>query len=182
MTLTLLTGGARSGKSRLALALAARTGEPVAFVATGEAGDDEMAGRIARHRRERPAGWTTIEEPLALEEAIARAGPDACVIVDCLALWVANALGAGAADTEVLDRAHAAAARAAERPGVTIAVTNEVGLGVVPATPLGRAYRDLLGAVNAAWSCAADEAYLVVAGRPLALGPPLADWPAWTGP
>ena len=164
MTLVLLTGGARSGKSRLAVELASRDREPVTFLATGEAGDDEMAERIARHRAERPAEWRTVEEPLRLRGAVTAAGGS--LIVDCLSLWVANAL---AAELDVESEAAAAAAAAAARPGLTVAVTNEVGMGVVPPTRLGREYRDLLGRVNAIWAEAADEAYLVVAGRGLRL-------------
>lgn len=159
MALTFLVGGARSGKSSLAVRLAAETGAPVVFVATGEARDDEMHERIARHRAERPAGWKTIEEPVALHEAVAAAPPAACVVVDCLSLWVANLLEHGR-DPDL---------HVPLREGPTIAVSNEVGLGVVPATPLGRAYRDVLGRVNAAWAAAADEAYFVVAGKALRL-------------
>jgi adenosyl cobinamide kinase/adenosyl cobinamide phosphate guanylyltransferase len=168
MTLLLLTGGARSGKSRLALRLASARPDPVVFIATGEAGDLEMEQRIARHRCERPASWETIEEPLLLHEAILRAGDGCCVIVDCLTLWTANSLRAyGAAETEA--KAAAAAAAAAARRGLTIAVSNEVGAGVVPRVPLARAYRDLLGRVNATWAEAADQVFLLLAGRALRL-------------
>ncbi|HZO98036.1 MAG TPA: bifunctional adenosylcobinamide kinase/adenosylcobinamide-phosphate guanylyltransferase [Gaiellaceae bacterium] len=166
--LVLLVGGARSGKSSLALRLAEEAGDPVVFVATGEARDGEMAERIARHRAERPASFETVEEPLALRAALEAAPPGSCVVVDCLSLWVANLLEAGAGGVE--EEAGAAAAAAAARAGRTIAVTNEVGLGIVPATPLGRAYRDVLGRVNAIWAEAADEALLVVAGKVLRLG------------
>jgi adenosylcobinamide kinase/adenosylcobinamide-phosphate guanylyltransferase len=170
MTLVLLTGGARSGKSALAVALGERHGGDVVFLATAEQGDAEMAARIGRHRAERPKGWTTVEEPLALEEAIAGVDPSACLLVDCLSLWAANLLAI--ADGEAVVRAAAAsAAAAAARPGATVAVTNEVGLGVVPTSALGRAYRDVLGRVNAIWAEQADESYLVVAGRVLALQP-----------
>lgn len=167
MSLTFLVGGARSGKSSLALELARASGGPVVFLATGEAGDAEMADRIALHRAERPAGWTTVEESRELAAAVAAAPAGACLVVDCLSLWVANVLESGAAAVET--EAAAAAAIAAARDGLTIAVTNEVGLGVVPATPLGRLYRDVLGRVNATWSRAATDAYLVVAGRTLRL-------------
>jgi adenosylcobinamide kinase/adenosylcobinamide-phosphate guanylyltransferase len=164
MTHVLLTGGARSGKSSLAVALAERHGAGVVFLATGQAGDDEMAARIARHRAERPPDWTTVEEPVRLVEAIGAVEPSACLIVDCLSLWVANLL-ATESDRTIEREACAAAAVASGRPGPTIVVTNEVGLGIVPATPLGREYRDALGRVNAIWADRADEAYLVVAGR-----------------
>jgi adenosyl cobinamide kinase/adenosyl cobinamide phosphate guanylyltransferase len=168
MPLVLLIGGARSGKSTLALRLAREQRAPVVYLATAQPGDEEMAARIARHERERPASWRTIEEPLRLDTAIEGVQSENCLIVDCLTLWTANALEALGADaTEAL--ALATAAAAAERRGLTVAVTNEVGLGIVPDNPLGRSYRDLLGRVNAAWAEAADEAFLVVAGRLLRL-------------
>jgi adenosylcobinamide kinase / adenosylcobinamide-phosphate guanylyltransferase len=158
MTLVVYVGGARSGKSRLAVQRAGASGAPVVFIATGEAGDEEMADRIARHKAERPADWQTVEEPLALARALRAAPADATVIVDCLSLWVAN--GGGGDD---------AVRAATERGGLTIAVTNEVGMGIVPDNALARSYRDDLGRVNAAWAAAADEAWLVVAGRLLRL-------------
>ena len=171
MSLVLLLGGARSGKSRLAVRLATETGAPVVFLATGEAGDHEMADRIARHRAERPVGWTTVEEPVALRRAIAETPPAATLVVDCLSLWVANALERGGSDAAVEKQARAAAEAAAGRSGLTVVVSNEVGLGIVPVTALGRRYRDVLGRVNATWVAAADEAALVVAGRSLRLEP-----------
>lgn len=168
MALVLLTGGARSGKSELATRLAAEQDAPVVLLATAEAGDKEMATRIARHRRERPASWRTIEEPLRLRETIEAVGGYDCLIVDCLTLWAANALERlGAEEAEA--QAAAAAGAASARQGLTIAVTNEVGLGLVPDNALGRSYRDLLGRVNTIWATAADRALLLVAGRALAL-------------
>jgi adenosyl cobinamide kinase/adenosyl cobinamide phosphate guanylyltransferase len=168
MSLMLLLGGARSGKSSLAVRLAAESAAPVMFVATAELRDAEMADRIARHRAERPAVWQTVEEPLALAHALEAAPAEACVVVDCLSLWVANLLERG--DEDVEQQAAAAAAIVAARGAKTIAVSNEVGLGVVPATPLGRAYRDVLGRVNTVWADVAEEAYFVVAGKALRLG------------
>ena len=170
MSLLLLLGGARSGKSALAVELAAQGRAAVVFLATGEAHDDEMTERIARHRDERPAGWTTVEEPHALAAAVSAVPAEACLVVDCLSLWVANVLDRGAAAVEA--EGEEAAAFAAARPGLTIAVSNEVGMGVVPPTPLGRSYRDVLGRVNATWARAATDAYLVVAGRVLRLEEP----------
>jgi adenosyl cobinamide kinase/adenosyl cobinamide phosphate guanylyltransferase len=158
VTLVVYVGGARSGKSRLAVERASAAGAPVVFVATGEAGDEEMAERIARHRAERPVGWQTVEEPLELTRALREAPGDATVLVDCLSLWVAN----GGGDAAAVETATA-------RTALTIAVTNEVGLGIVPANALARDYRDALGRVNAAWVAAADEAYFVVAGKTLRL-------------
>jgi adenosylcobinamide kinase / adenosylcobinamide-phosphate guanylyltransferase len=166
VSLTLLLGGARSGKSALALELASSWGGPVTVIATAEARDEEMAERIEVHRAERPGEWETVEEPLALEPALASAHVDAAVIVDCLSLWVANLLERGE-DAELRSAAAADAAQARSAP--TIVVSNEVGLGVVPPSELGRRYRDVLGRVNQHWAAAADEAALVVAGRKLPL-------------
>lgn len=168
MGLRLLVGGARAGKSALAGRLAESTGMPVTFVATAEALDDEMEARIARHRAERPEGWRTVEEPVDLVRAIEGAG-DGVVVVDCLTLWVSNLLGAGLSDEEIERRAEDAARVAAARPSPTLTVTNEVGLGVVPASEIGRRYRDVLGRVNSIWASHAEEVLLVVAGRALRL-------------
>jgi adenosylcobinamide kinase/adenosylcobinamide-phosphate guanylyltransferase len=169
VSLTFLLGGARSGKSALAVELARGRDAPVTVIATAEGRDDEMRTRIRQHRAERPADWTTVEEPLGLDAALAAAPAEGVVIVDCLSLWVANLLERGDADEQVEAESRTAAARAAERGAPTIAVSNEVGLGVVPPTELGRRYRDLLGRVNGEWAAAADEALLVVAGRTLPL-------------
>lgn len=165
MSLMLLIGGARAGKSALALRRARDHGGPVVFIATAEAHDAEMAARIARHRAERDLAWATVEAPVDLAGALAAAPEEACVVVDCLTVWVANLLDRGDAEVERL--AVEAAGLAALRPGRTIAVSNEVGMGVVPASAVGRRYRDLLGRVNAVWAERAAAAALVVAGRPL---------------
>jgi adenosyl cobinamide kinase/adenosyl cobinamide phosphate guanylyltransferase len=167
--LTVLLGGARSGKSSLAVQLAAGRPAPVVLVVTAEAGDAEMEERIARHRAERPAGWATVEAPVDLAAALAAADPDATVILDCLTLWLSNLRERS--EPEILDAARRAAGVAAARPGLTIVVTNEVGSGIVPFDPEVRRWRDLLGTVNAIWVEAADRAALVVAGRALPLLP-----------
>jgi adenosyl cobinamide kinase/adenosyl cobinamide phosphate guanylyltransferase len=168
MGLVFLLGGARSGKSALALRLARAQSAPVVWVATAEAGDREMATRIDRHRAERPEHWQTIEEPLRLRETLSDLDRECCLVVDCLTLWVANALDhLGAASTET--EAAGAAQLAAARTGLTIAVSNEVGLGLVPVSELGRSYRDLLGRVNGLWAASAERSYLLVAGRALPL-------------
>jgi adenosylcobinamide kinase/adenosylcobinamide-phosphate guanylyltransferase len=175
MALTVLLGGARSGKSRLAVRLAESTGRPVTFVATAEAGDAEMAARIARHRAERPSAWRTREELVDLTAALHDAPAGDTIVLDCLTLWVSNLIGRGQSDAEILVFARGAASAAAARDGSVIAVSNEVGSGIVPMTPLGRRFQDLLGEVNAAWVDASDRAGLLVAGRVLWLPEPVAE-------
>ncbi len=170
--LTFLLGGARSGKSGLAVRIAEQLGAeglPVVFVATAEARDAEMTERIARHREERPMGWSTREAPLDLLGPLRQEPTTSVLLLDCLSLWVANLMERGESAAQIEAAAREAAGAAAVRPGPVIAVSNEVGMGLVPTTPLGRAYRDVLGRVNATWSRAADTAYLVVAGRALRL-------------
>jgi adenosylcobinamide kinase/adenosylcobinamide-phosphate guanylyltransferase len=172
MSLVFLLGGARSGKSMLAVELARKWQGPVTVIVTAEALDDEMAERIRLHKEERPQGWETVEEPLDLERAIGRVADDAAIVIDCLSLWVANLLERGDEDGEVERLAAAAATLASDRSSLTIAISNEVGLGVVPVTELGRRYRDVLGRVNAEWAATADQASFVVAGLLLSLGSP----------
>ena len=176
-----VTGGARSGKSRYAARLAAGTGRPPVWIVTMDPRDDELAGRVAAHRRERPAGARTIEEHRDPAAALAAADGGACAVIDCLSLWVANRLlalgenpapGALAKLERTLEReTERLLAAAAAREGETIAVSNETGSGVAPAWPLGRAYRDLLGRVNQRAAAAAARAWLLVAGRALPLPP-----------
>jgi len=168
MSLVFLLGGARSGKSALAVELARRAGEPVVVLATAEARDEEMAERIREHRDARPADWEVVEAPVELLAALRRVDDRVTIVLDCLSLWVANMLDR---DSDVEQQARDAALLAADRGGLTIAVSNEVGLGIVPISALGRRYRDVLGRVNATWATAADEAALVVAGRALRLDP-----------
>lgn len=164
--ITLVLGGARSGKSRYAEGLIGERG-PGLYLATAEAGDDEMAERIRLHRARRGAGWETVEEPLDLPQAISRhACPQRPVLVDCLTLWLGNLMGAGR-DVDAATTALLAALAAAAGP--VVLVSNEVGLGIVPATPLGRAFRDHAGRLNQAVAAAADRVVLVAAGLPLIL-------------
>lgn len=171
MGLTLLLGGARSGKSRSAVHLAASWDGPVVVVATGEPRDEEMAARIARHRAERPPEWATVEEPIDLQAAIEAVPAEAATIVDCLTLWISNLMERRIDDDEVERRARDSARVAAARPAPTIAVSNEVGWGIVPMHPVSRRYRDLLGLANQAWAAQADRVLLMVAGRALPLHP-----------
>jgi adenosyl cobinamide kinase/adenosyl cobinamide phosphate guanylyltransferase len=172
MGLVVLLGGARSGKSRLAVRLASAWGGPVVVIATAEPRDEEMAERIRRHRAERPPGWGTVEEPVDLEGALADVPQEAHVLLDCLTLWVSNLMERGLSDTDIEDRARKAAGLAATRGAGTVAVTNEVGSGVAPTSALARRYTDILGRVNAVWAKAAESAVLVVAGRTLRLSDP----------
>ena len=167
----LVLGGVRSGKSRYAQELATR-GKRVAFIATAEAGDDEMRQRIARHRDERPASWSTLEAPLALEDALLEAGKKFdTILVDCLTVWTANVMQSGSTE-DVVALADRLAKTLRAVPASVILVSNEVGSGIVPDNELGRAYRDLLGAVNQRVAAAANEVVLLVAGCPLVIKQP----------
>ena len=171
--LILVLGGARSGKSACAETLA-RQGEQTLFVATAEALDDDMKQRILKHRALRPPGWVTLEEPLDPVAAIpaALAGQDT-LLLDCLTVWVSNLLlafeGEGDAEAEILTRVGALLNLYDRNDMRWILVSNEVGLGVVPATELGRRYRDVLGKVNQLVAARADKVYLMVAGQALDL-------------
>ena len=171
LALTLLVGGARSGKSSLAVRLAERSGRAVTFVATAEGLDDEMVQRIARHRTERPAHWTTIEAPIELGAAVDQVPADHVVVVDCLSLWVTNLLLADRSPEWIEAAAELVATSLAARPGPSVVVGNEVGSGIVPMNELARSYRDVLGRVNAVFGAHAAQATLVVAGRVLPLLP-----------
>jgi adenosylcobinamide kinase / adenosylcobinamide-phosphate guanylyltransferase len=172
MPLILLLGGARSGKSALAQEIAVRSGAPVTLLATAEDADQEMAERIAHHRAGRPATWTTIEEPVALLQAVGAAPDGDLLVVDCLTLWVSNLMGREEEDRAIIAAAaDLASALAKRRPGAVV-VSNEVGLGIVPANALARRFRDTLGSVNAAFAVLADRTALMVAGRLHELTPP----------
>lgn len=173
MGLTLLTGGVRAGKSRLAAEMAGSSEEAVHVLATAEARDDEMRERIAKHRAERPPDWKVIEAPLEMGPAIDLVPEEGCLIIDCLTLWVSNLIEAEDEDARILARAVEVGEQVAARPGRTIAVTNEVGWGIVPLDPLARRYRDLLGEVNSLWAARAERSFLVVAGRALELKEPV---------
>ena len=174
--LTFLVGGARSGKSSLAVQMGQRWGVPVTFLATAEPFDHDLQARVARHRTERPAGWITIEEPVELAGAI-RAVPDSSfLIVDCLTVWVANLEVRGVLAPKVVQRAADAVAELAARRGrgaaPAVVVSNEVGLGIVPADAGTRAYRDTLGRVNQALAAVADTTLFMAAGRAMRLDDP----------
>jgi adenosylcobinamide kinase / adenosylcobinamide-phosphate guanylyltransferase len=169
VSLTFLLGGARSGKSSLAVQLAREWEGPVSVIVTAEARDEEMAQRIRLHREARPVEWQTIEEPVELGAALQSVPADSAAVVDCVSLWVANMMEHAVGEDDIEALARTAAELAAERSAATVVVSNEVGLGVVPPSELGRRYRDVLGRVNALWAAAADEAAFVIAGRMLPL-------------
>jgi adenosylcobinamide kinase/adenosylcobinamide-phosphate guanylyltransferase len=162
----LILGGARSGKSRYAERLVENAASRGTYCATAEAGDAEMAARIAAHRARRGPFWRTVEAPRALASAIAAAGPEGPVLVDCLTLWLSNLLIAGRqpdAEAGVLCRAlH-------EAVGPVVLVSNEVGMGLVPETLLGRHFRDAAGRLNQEIAALADHVVFIAAGLPLVL-------------
>ena len=176
-TLTLIIGGARSGKSSLAERLASRY-DRVLFVATAQPGDAEMAGRIAAHQAARPSGWDTLEEPLDPAGALAGVTRDGgarydVIVIDCLTLWVSNLMLLDAPETTAqpdYDAESSALLEAYETCDVNwVVVTNEVGLGVVPPSESGRAFRDALGRVNATFARRADRVISMTAGLALDL-------------
>jgi adenosylcobinamide kinase/adenosylcobinamide-phosphate guanylyltransferase len=168
---TLILGGARSGKSRLAQRLANLVAGPKILIATAEAKDAEMAARIAAHRRERGPEWRTVEEPLLLATALDEAAPAGRpVVVDCLTLWLSNLMLAEIGIEPAVVALEAALSRA---PGPVILVSNEVGLGIVPENALARAFRDEAGRLNQRMAAASEAVYFLAAGLALTLkGPP----------
>ncbi|QEI08971.1 bifunctional adenosylcobinamide kinase/adenosylcobinamide-phosphate guanylyltransferase [Pigmentiphaga aceris] len=180
MTITLVLGGARSGKSRHAESVAAKTGKEVVYIATAQAGDEEMRARILLHRRRRPDAWITVETPLALADAIQKwSSPTRVVLVDCLTVWLSNLLfsdGRVYPEIGTLDlplRLHAERAALLEvlshPQGDLIMVANEVGLSIVPMGAISRAFVDQAGWLNQEIAARCDHAVLTVAGLPLVL-------------
>ncbi|KYH31085.1 bifunctional adenosylcobinamide kinase/adenosylcobinamide-phosphate guanylyltransferase [Neomoorella mulderi] len=182
-SLIMVTGGARSGKSRLAEELAAAGSAKVVYLATATVGDAEMAARVDMHRRRRPADWQTVEAPLAVTEAVAREGQrgGTTIILDSLGMWISNLLSQETTEAEdswekntaaieaIMVKIRELAAVARQVPARVIIVTEEVGMGLIPPYPLGRVFRDLLGLANQEIARQADQVYLVVAGLPLVL-------------
>jgi adenosylcobinamide kinase/adenosylcobinamide-phosphate guanylyltransferase len=174
LELVLVGGGVRSGKSAFALSLARSLGERRAFVATAQALDAEMEARIAAHRAERGAAFHTVEAPVALAAALADLDAEV-VVVDCLTLWLSNLLLAGADAPALAAEVEALAAVLARRRWHAVLVTNEVGMGIVPASALGRAFRDAAGRAHQRLARDADRVYLAALGCILRLRPePLA--------
>jgi adenosylcobinamide kinase/adenosylcobinamide-phosphate guanylyltransferase len=180
--IVLVTGGGRSGKSSYAERLAEQMTGPHVFLATAVPFDDELKERVLRHRESRAGkGWTTVEEPLALARALRECPSPATVLVDCLTLWVNNllwqaqpgggeaAVSASLSEEQVAEACHEVLAACRAREGVVLFVTNEVGLGIIPADPNARLYRDLLGRCNQVMASAADAVVFLLSGLPLVL-------------
>lgn len=183
--LVFITGGARSGKSVFAERYAARSGKKIIYVATAEARDGEMTERIEAHRGRRPSGWTTVEEPLLLDLVIRHHGDsDTLILVDCLTMLVSNHLlargGTAGEGLESPERQREilgeigtylqkTAAAARESPADVVIVSNEVGMGLVPDSPLGRLFRDLTGRANQEIASLSDEVFVLFSGLPLRL-------------
>lgn len=173
----LILGGARSGKSSYAEKLAAELGQSILYVATAEAGDEEMVRRIEAHRRSRPDSWKTLEAPVRVGAALSEIHPhnSEVVLLDCLTLLVANTVLAleneppAVVEAAVQQEVESILAARASLDTPVIIVSNEVGLGLVPPYPLGRVYRDVLGWANQRLAAAADRVLFMVAGLPMIL-------------
>jgi len=164
--LSLILGGARSGKSAFAEKLALSANRPRAYIATSQAFDAEMEVKIAKHRQDRGPDWQTIEAPLDIAGALAEVTADSVVLIDCLTLWLSNQMQANAdIDVEITNLLTVLS----DSPNPVICVSNEVGMGLVPDTPLGRQFRDLQGTLNRKIAEQADIAVFVAAGLPLTL-------------
>lgn len=171
--MSLLIGGARSGKSDLAVQLGEAWPGEVVFVATATAGDDDMAARIDRHQAERPASWQLIESPMFGAADVIGLPESTLVIVDCITLLVSNLLFA---EKDVAEHIDALGTALAERSAPTLVISNEVGLGIHPETQLGRIYRDLLGRANRLLADHSETAMFIVAGKALPLQDVAISW------
>ena len=164
--LSLILGGASSGKSAFAEALATQASRPRAYIATSQAFDAEMEAKIAKHRQERGPDWQTIEAPLDIGAALAQVATKSVVLIDCLTLWLSNQMHA---KTDIATEIDNLLIALSGTPNPVICVSNEVGMGLVPETPLGRLFRDLQGRLNQKVAEQADLAVFVAAGMPLTL-------------
>ena len=181
MKSTLILGGARSGKSRLAVEMAQKRGGDVLFVATAEARDDEMKRRIAAHRQVRPTGWKTLEAQTHIGTQIKRhIGKAQTVIIDCVTLLVNNIFEPYNENTDASQIEKTVETEIKEllecidkSEALFIIVSNELGLGIIPADKISRLYRDILGRANQMLAAHADEVYLLVAGLPIAIKQPV---------
>ena len=173
--LILFTGGSRSGKSSMAVERAKELSEQVCFVATCVPQDDEMAARVAKHRLNRPVGWRVVEEPVNVAEAIGKINPEkySVVLVDCIALWVCNLMHKAeskiSTETQMAEEAQKVVDAAKGFSGDVIIVTNEVGMGVMPANAMARSYSDLIGRCNQVLAAGADRVEFVACGISLIL-------------
>ncbi len=165
--LVFVLGGARSGKSDFALKRASELGCPGLFIATALPSDKEMEDRIVRHRSARGGRWKTLEEPVDLEGAIERGRGSGVIIIECITLWVSNLMERGLGEAEILKRAASLTRTIEDSKSCVIAVSNEVGLGIVPDNPLARVFRDVCGRVNQTIARVADEVWFLAAGVPL---------------
>jgi adenosylcobinamide kinase/adenosylcobinamide-phosphate guanylyltransferase len=162
-----ITGGVRSGKSRFAQQMAKTFPGPKAYLATAQALDGEMKGRIARHKKSRPKAWRTLEEPVRIAEVIQNEG-DNCglILLDCLTLWLSNLMMAGWGERKILGAADRFLKAARKVPCSFILVSNEVGMGIVPQNSAARSFRDLSGLIHQKVAREADEVYFLVGGLP----------------
>jgi len=165
MAIILVGGGARSGKSRHALELARRRGTRLVFLATAETFDEEMVARVARHRAERGTEFSTVEEPLEIAAAVRKTSDVDAIVIDCLTLWLSNLMLASGRDVDAEVEKFIAAAQSSS--ATVIAVTNEVGCGIVPDNTLGRDFRDRSGILNQRVASVAEEVYWMIFGQPL---------------
>jgi len=173
MNTELILGGARSGKSALALQRARTSGKAVTFIATARADDAEMTARIEHHRTERPPHWTLVEEPIALAKVLQQhAAPQCCLLVDCLTLWLSNLMGSEDADhQQFISQRDALLQVLPQLPGHLIMVSNEVGLGITPLGEISRRFVDEAGRLHQQLATLCDQVTFVAAGLPLILKP-----------
>ena len=167
--LTLYLGGAKSGKTRLALARAQTCPPPRLYLATGQALDEEMSGRIKRHQAERGADWRTLEAPLTPDQTLAGLAGDQVLLLDCLTLWLNNLMAADFDDDRIRGRTNELLRAIEAYAGPVIAVSNEVGGGIVPSNALARRFRDMAGEINQRFAAQADLVILAAAGLELTL-------------
>jgi len=162
-----ITGGARSGKSRFAQQIAKTFSGPKAYLATAQALDAEMKGRISRHKKSRPKAWRTLEEPVRIAEVLQSEGGNcSLILLDCLTLWLSNLMMAGWGERKILGAADRFLRAAREAPCSLILVSNEVGMGIVPENPTARMFRDLSGLIHQKVAREADEVYFLMGGLP----------------
>jgi adenosylcobinamide kinase/adenosylcobinamide-phosphate guanylyltransferase len=169
--LILIGGGVRSGKSAFALNMARRLGQRRLYVATAEARDDEMAARIHRHARERGSEFRTLEAPLEVVEAVGSAQDADVLVLDCLTLWLSNLLLRGDAEERILEHVERLLETLRGKSVHALLITNEVGMGVVPESALGRSFRDLCGRAHQVLAARADEIYFGALGTLIRLKP-----------